>query len=250
MNMSFYIGQSGLRAHSNDLNIAAQNITNANTTGYKTTTADFRELVYNEMDQNINKELADEKKILNGHGVKIENDSLQFSQGVLSMTQFQLDFALASKNCLFAVERNGEVQYTRDGTFDVSVEDDANYLVTSDGAYVLNNQGQKIQVPYEEGTTKIDLDGIKQQIGVFAFENPYGLQRVDGQSFVQTDISGEPQIATDNDYELIQGALERSNTSLAKEMSDVIVIQKAYQFSSKVVQTADEVEDIVNNLRK
>lgn len=248
MNIAFYVGRSGIMAHSNSLNISAQNVTNVNSIGYKATTADFRELVYNEMDQNINKELAEEKKILNGHGVKIQNDSLQFSQGTLSTTEYDLDFAIASGNSLFAVDRNGEIQYTRNGAFDASVEDDGVYLVTSDGAYVLDRQEQRIRIPQDENG-QLDIDGLHEIIGVFSFDNPFGLQRVDGQSFVTTDTSGEARIATDEEYELIQGAVERSNTNLAKEMSDIIVTQKAYAFSSKVVQVADEIEDIVNNLR-
>lgn len=248
MNIAFYVGRSGIMAHSNSLNISAQNVTNVNSIGYKATTADFRELVYNEMDQNINKELAEEKKILNGHGMKIQNDSLQFSQGTLSTTEYDLDFAIASGNSLFAVDRNGEIQYTRNGAFDASVEDDGVYLVTSDGAYVLDRQEQRIRIPQDENG-QLDIDGLHETIGVFSFDNPFGLQRVDGQSFVTTDTSGEARIATDEEYELIQGAVERSNTNLAKEMSDIIVTQKAYAFSSKVVQVADEIEDIVNNLR-
>ena len=57
-------------------------------------------------------------------------------------------------------------------------------------------------------------------------------------------------MAQQGEFDLLQGAIERSNTNLAKEMSDIIVTQKAYAFSAKVVQTADEVEDIVNNLRQ
>lgn len=248
MNMAFYIGRSGIMAHSNNLNIAAQNVTNASTTGYKATTGVFRELVYNEMDQNFNKSLEEEKKILNGHGTKIQSDSLQFSQGQLSMTNFDLDFALEGDDCLFAVERNGQVQYTRDGTFDASVEGDEVYLVASDGGYVLDQNGQKIQIPKDENN-KLDIEGLTQRIGVFSFTNPFGLERIDGQSFLPTDISGEPQNAQQGNYKIVQGAIERSNTDLAKEMSDVIVIQKAYSFSAKVLQTADEIEDIVNNLR-
>ncbi|MBR6337001.1 MAG: flagellar hook-basal body protein [Ruminococcus sp.] len=253
MNIAFYVGRSGIIAHSNSLNISAQNVTNISSIGYKATTTDFRELIYNQMDQNINKELDNEHKILNGHGVKVQSDPLQFSQGQFQMTEYDLDFALASDNCLFAVDRRGTTQYTRNGAFDASVENengtDHIYLVTSDGAYVLDNQNQKIEIPKDE-QGKLDIDGLTNRIGVFYFENPYALFRYDGQSFAPTPESGEPQVATPGQYDILQGAIERSNVNLAKEMSDIIVTQKAYAFSAKVVQTADEVEDIVNNLRQ
>lgn len=248
MNMAFYIGKSGIIANSNGLNVAAQNVANVSTTGYKATTANFRELVYNELDQNFNKELSEEKKILNGHGTKLQSDTLQFSQGTLSYTNYDLDYAIASGNSLFAVEKNGEISYTRDGTFDASVEGDDVYLVAGDGAYVLDSQGNRIIIPKDENN-KLDTDSLTDRIGIYSFDNPFGLERTDGQRFIPTDTSGEARVADDSEYELVQGAVERSNTDLAKEMSDIIVIQKAYAFSSKVVQTADEIEDIVNNLR-
>lgn len=248
MNMAFYIGKSGLRAHSDDMNIAAQNVTNVSTIGYKATTGVFRELVYNTMDQNFNKELSEEKKILNGHGTKIEADSLQFSQGQIAMTSYDLDFAIEGDDGLFAVERNGEVQYTRNGAFDASVEDDGVYLVTSDGGYVLDQNGDRIKITRND-KDQLDVESLSQKIGVYSFTNPFGLERIDGQSFRPTETSGDPQPASRDSNKIVQGAIERSNTDLAKEMSDVIVLQKAYQFSAKVVQTADEIEDIVNNLR-
>lgn len=249
MNIAFYAGRSGLMAHSDAINISAHNIANASTIGYKTTTPEFRELVFNDLDQNKNKELQENQKMRVGHGVKIQQDSLQFSQGVLSSTDFEFDFAIASGNSLFAVERAGEVQFTRNGAFNLSVEGDGNYLVTSDGGYVLDNNFERIRVPYDENMLP-DSKAAKEMLGIFSFDNPYGLFRVDGQSFLPTDISGEPRVAADDEYELRQGMVERSNINLAKEMSDVIVTQKAYQFSAKVVQTADEMEDVINNLRR
>lgn len=248
MNIAFYTGQSGLRAYQNGINISAQNITNSSTTGYKYTTADFRELVYNQMDINANKGLQTEESVNQGHGVKVIDDSLQFTQGALQETGYELDFGIAGSG-LFAVDRLGEIQYTRDGTFDISIEDDGAFLVTSDGAYVLNSNQERIEIPTGEDGL-LDITNIKEQLGVFNFDNVYGLYRVDGQSFLPTEISGEAVVNDPQNYEIKQQWVERSNVDLAKEMSDVIVLQKAYQFSAKVLQAADEVEDIVNNLRR
>ena len=103
MNIAFYSGRSGLMAHSNAINISAHNIANASTIGYKTTTPEFRELVFNDLDQNKNLQLEENQKMRVGHGVKIQQDSLQFSQGVLSTTNFDFDFAIASGNALYSI---------------------------------------------------------------------------------------------------------------------------------------------------
>lgn len=54
----------------------------------------------------------------------------------------------------------------------------------------------------------------------------------------------------DGDYNIFEQMLERSNVDVAKEFADVIVSQKAYQFSARVVSTADEIEQVANSLRK
>ncbi|MFT3951816.1 MAG: flagellar hook-basal body protein [Oscillospiraceae bacterium] len=248
MNNMFYTGKSGLSAYENAVNVTAHNIANTSTTGYKSTKANFRELVYNNMDINKNDALTEETSVKSGHGVRIYDDSLQFTQGELAKSDYPLDFALEGDG-LFAVERDGAVQYTRDGTFDISVEAGGNYLVTSDGAYVLDANSQKIIVPDAADGT-LDTGAVKNAIGVFDFTNPYGLQRAGDQSFYQTEISGEAQPMEAGTYKLLESYTERSNVDIAKEMSDMIVLQRAYQFSSRVVQTADEMEDTVNALRR
>ena len=92
-------------------------------------------------------------------------------------------------------------------------------------------------------------DTVKPRLGVFSFTNPNGLIRTDGGSFLVSDNSGEPQAASRADYTIYQGSLESSNVELSQEMTNLIVAQRAYQFSSKVVTTADEIEQLVNSLR-
>lgn len=249
MNNAFYTGASGLRAHQYAIDITSHNLTNCNTYGYKATKSEFRELLNSNMDVNINRERADNEKILRGHGVKLSNQDLLFTDGHLEETGHELDFAVVGSG-LFALERGGEIEYTRNGNFDVSIENDGAYLVSSDGAYVLDQNYNRILVPYKEGTNIINSEGLSGRLGVFSFSNPYGLRRTDYQSFQTTDISGEAENAARGEYEIFERSLERSNVNVAREFADVIVSQKAYQFSARVVTTADEVEQVVNSLRK
>lgn len=249
MNRAFYTGASGLRAHQYAIDITSHNITNSNTYGYKATNPEFRELLYSNMDVNINRELDDDAKIHAGHGVMLSNQDLLFTQGVLYNSGYQLDYAIAGDG-LFAIERRGEVEYTRNGSFDLSIEGDDAYLVTSDGAYVLDDNYERIIVPYEEGTNVINTNGLDEKLGVFSFSNPNGLRRTNYESFVPTENSGVAQVANDGEHSIYEQTLERSNVDIAKEFADVIVSQKAYQFSARVVTTADEIEQLANSLRK
>ncbi len=249
MNNAFYTGASGLRAHQNAIDVTSHNLTNCNTYGYKATKPEFRELLNNNMDINKNRELGENEKILKGHGVKMSNQDLLCTQGQLENTGYELDFAIAGDG-LFALERDGEIEYTRNGSFDLSIEGDSAYLVSCDGAYVLDQDYNRIIVPYKPESNVIDSNGLYKRLGVFNFSNPYGLRRTDYESFQPTAISGDAEDANGRDYNVYEKSLERSNVNVAKEFADVIVSQKAYQFSARVVTTADEIEQLANSLRK
>lgn len=250
MNNAFYTGASGLRAHQYAIDVTSHNLVNSNTYGFKATKPEFRELLYSNMDVNINRELEDDEKIHAGHGVKLSNQDLLFTQGSLHNTGYELDYAIAGEG-LFAVENRGRIEYTRNGSFDLSIEgnNEQAYLVASDGSYVLDSNYERITVPYEIGKN-VDTNGLKERLGVFNFSNSYGLYRTDGENFIPSEISGEAEIADRGVYKIYENSLERSNVDVAEQFADVIVSQKAYQFSARVVTTADEVEQVVNSLRK
>lgn len=249
MNKAFYTGASGLRAHQNNINIVGHNITNSATTGYKTTVPEFRELIYTNMDANQNRENAEDDKIKEGHGVKLSNDDMIFTQGSFHNTGYLLDFAIAGDG-LFAVQNyDGQIEYTRNGSFDISIEGEQSFLVNSDGEYVLDRNYQKIALPRDPGTNLINVDNVKNTLGIFSFDNPNGLTRIDGGSFLPSENSGAPQIAQAGTYDIHQNTLERSNVELSQEMANLIVSQRAYSFAARVVTTADEVEQLVNSLR-
>lgn len=243
--IAFYNGVSGMIAYQENLNVTAQNIANVNTIGYKASRSSFNDLLYTQMNTKV------EGENLVGHGVKHQDTDLMFQQGSFQSTENMYDFALASDNGLFAVENaNGEIEYTRNGTFALSTSGNSMYLVTSDGAFVLDARGANIKVPVKEGTTNVpDLEGLNEKIGVYTFSNPYGLENRQGSRFVETALSGEPVAMKTTDGVIMQGMLEFSKTDLAQEMTKMIEAQRAFQLNAKVVQTADELESTVNNLR-
>ena len=247
MNTAFYTGASGLKAYQTNINIIGHNITNSSTAGYKTTIPEFRELVYTNMDANKNRELGNDEKIKAGHGVKVQDDALIFTQGAFESTDYALDFAIAGDGLFAVMNDDQSIEYTRNGSFDISIEADAAYLVNSSGKYVLDSDNQKIQIGYDPVTRNINIENVRMRLGVFAFDNPSGLTRTDGGSFLQSENSGDPRQATD--YAIHQGSLERSNVELSQEMTNLIIAQRAYQFSARVVTTADEIEQLINSLR-
>ena len=249
MNKAFYTGASGLRAYQHNLDVIGHNITNSSTTGFKTTTPQFRELVRTEMALNKNREVGEDGLVRAGNGVKAQHDDLNFTQGSYQPTDYILDFAIGGEGFFAVMNDDSSIEYTRNGSFDISVEGDSMFLVDMSGRYVLDAAQQRIEIGKKPGTNIPDIDLVKPRLGIYSFINPNGLIRTDGGSFIQSDNSGEPQLAQPGDYTVVQSTLERSNVELSQEMTNMIVGQKAYQFSAKVVTTADEIEQLVNSLR-
>ncbi len=244
MKQSFYAGASGLIAHQENMNNIGHNIANVNTTGYKTVETSFRDLIYNDMYVNT------PNNPLTGNGVKAVDSGINFEQGALYSTDRLYDFAIIGDG-LFAISREGQTLYTRDGSFGVGLNtaDGQAYLITQDEDFVLDQNGNRITLDVSNGANKVDFDDLKRRIGIFRFDNPYALEPVAGNKFAQTERSGAAQPGTVGNT-LRQSTLERSKTNLADVMKDMIMAQRAYQVSARVVQTSDEIEQVVNNLRR
>ncbi len=246
MNISFYTGVSGMIAYQSRLDSIAHNMANINTTGYKETTNSFVELLYSQIDTNV------EGDHLVGHGSKTDYTDVNFQQGSLNFTGNHTDFALVGEG-LFAIEQlDGSTAYTRDGSFIISMLDDVPYLADSTGRFVLDENGERIQLEVDPTTESIDMTQVMDKIGINTFENPFGLMPVGNNAFVETEKSGAPTIASGENVEgteIVQFALEFSTVEMSDEMVDMMITQKGFTLNSKVVQTADQLQEIINNLR-
>ncbi len=91
-------------------------------------------------------------------------------------------------------------------------------------------------------------------VGLFQFRNPNGLDRVGDSLFAVSAGSGEPiNEATNANVtrsKMVQGYLEGSNVSVADEMVNLIVAQRAYESNSKVITTSDTMMELANNLKR
>lgn len=227
---AFYSAGSGLSTQQLAMNTAGNNIANANTTGFKKQSVGFSELVYSNR-------RAVEGDIKVGNGVRdIQMDTV-FTQGALEPTDRELDFAIIGEGFFGVLGQDGTVAYTRDGNFQVSVEETGNYLVTSTGEYILGADGDRLSA---------DSNQLLNEIGIFTFDNESELEHLGNNMYLPTELSGEAVVSAG---ELAQSYLERSNVDMADEMSDLITIQRAFQFNARLLQTADELEQITNTLR-
>ena len=133
-------------------------------------------------------------------------------------------------------------KYTRDGSFTVNTD---GYLVTKDGDYVLDTNGNRIQIPGAQTAREVAFDERGNVIvngqtvatlGIASFANPQALLLYGENMYDATQAAGL-QAST---AVVHQGYLEMSNTNVINEMVDMITITRAYEAGQKMVQTVDE----------
>jgi len=131
--MSFQQGLSGLNAASKTLEVIGNNVSNANTVGFKQSRAEFADVFANSLTGSGTSQI--------GIGTKIATVAQQFTQGNITSTNNSLDFAINGGG-FFRLSDNGAVTYSRNGQFQM---DKFGYIVNSDGrrltGYVANAQG-------------------------------------------------------------------------------------------------------------
>lgn len=239
MNIGFYTAASGLTTMQQGIDVVSNNMANVDTNGFKAIRTSFSDLLYT-----IQKPQNEEAQT--GHGVKNERTDVMFEPGQLSMTGRDLDF-VAIENGFFAVQdANGDIGYTKNGAFYTTQTGNDWYLVTANGDSVLDYDKKPIKIIKDEDGN-INGDKLMENIGVYKFTNPYGLEAKGATAYKETESSGDA--VADKKLDKLSGALERSTVDLADQMTKLITLQRGFQLNSKMVQTADEIENIVNNLR-
>lgn len=245
---AFYAARSGILNSQNSLGVTANNISNVNTTGYKEQRANFADLLYT----NVHGIEVDPANLKSGNGAKLQEIAKIFTQGPIEGTGRTLDVGISGDGFFCVSDAQGNLSYTRDGSFNLSQENGVNYLTASDGSYVLDGNLNRIVVPNAKDVTFSPADGLPAQgnavkPGVFTFSNPYALNLMGNNRFEANTASGQP-VLTKN-CELKQNALERSNVDLVTEMEKMIEQQRGFQFNAKMLQVTDEMEQTANQLR-
>ncbi|MGN0247386.1 MAG: flagellar hook-basal body protein [Lachnospiraceae bacterium] len=162
-----YTAYTGMLNQQNKVDVIANNLANAATTGFKkegsTSEAFDAVLAYKIKDQTS--AFRGKKIGTMNLGVKIGENYVDYSQGAFETTNNTYDLALSGKGffCIEFTNKSGETstKYTRDGSFTLNVD---GYLVTKDGDYVLDEEGKHIKLdPLSDA--RIDLRGNIHQTG-------------------------------------------------------------------------------------
>lgn len=249
---SLFTAASGLSSQQKRLDTLASNIANVSTPGYKSTRVDFKDSLYSTMDNPVLDNDV-ENNLLGGCGVNLDATNIDFRQGIGMDTGILLDFFIEGDGFFQVQKENGEVLYTRSGSFKTAAIDDVSYLVTAQGYFVLDDGGNRIMMPESNTEFSISdkgsistLDGEYGTIGLFRFSNPGGLMPSGDTCYSETAASGASE--NDGNSVIVQGKLENSNVDLAQELTLLIRSQRAYSLASRALTTSDDMMGLANNM--
>ena len=252
---TLWTSKSGLNANQEKLDVISNNIANVNTTGYKKVNVGFKDLISSSLDEWGNP--LNDKTATVGSGVKAGNFTKDNSQGDLQTTNQKTDLALDGNGYFKVISSNGTEYYTRDGSFKL---DSYGRLVTANGnilevqyanGYSQNNTGLTADnfTINKKGERFAENNGNFEKVGEIAVYTAVGN---DAFTSVGDNLFKElngVQVYRTLDADMYQGYLEASNVDLSQEMTDMIVTQRAFQLSSKGITAADEMWEMINNLR-
>jgi len=269
---SLWSGATGMNAQQTNVDTIANNLANVNTTGYKSQVAQFKSLLYQTLQTKTTTANGEAKPTSSqvGLGVRTSSINSTFTQGSLYASESDSSFAIEGDG-FFAVKcEDGTTRYTRNGDFNWSLgNNNSLVLCNAEGYPVLDTQGRNITLgsTYAASRVTISTDGtimypdannnpqsLGIKIGLFQFQNPGGLERYGDTLWSVTAVSGaainEANSINIQKSRVIQGYLEGSNVSVADEMVNLIVAQRAYEMNSKVITTTDTMMEEANNLKR
>jgi flagellar basal-body rod protein FlgG len=249
---ALYTAATGMNAQSTSIDNTSNNLANVNTNGFKKGEVAFQDLVY--VDQQSPGAQAAQGLTLPtglqiGSGARVAGISKIFTEGALVNTQNPFDVAIQGDGFFQVTLPNGEIRYSRDGALRVN---STGALVTSDGFTI----SPQITIPQQALAVTIGSDGTVTatsagaanapinlgQLTLVRFQNAAGLSAQGRNLFAETPSSGAPVTSTpgQNGVGFVQqGFLERSNVDVVTELIGLITAQRAYEFNTRAVRTAD-----------
>jgi len=251
---------TGMDAQTKQLEVISNNIANADTTGFKKSHVDFEDLLYKNMKDPGSATSATTKSptgVQVGAGVKVSGTTREHTVGSFKPTGGDLDMALDGDG-FFAIQRpDGNVAYTRDGSFkrgsEGRLENGSGFPVVPEITIPGDSIG--ISIAMDGRVTSRNSQGQSTELGqiqVTNFANPAGLQAVGGNLYISTDASGEANVSNPGDAgvgRIQQRMLEASNVSPVQEMTDMIRGQRVYEMNSKVVSTVNDMLGSISQMK-
>ncbi|MBT2661549.1 flagellar hook-basal body protein [Bacillus sp. ISL-45] len=282
MNRTMFTATNTLSQLQKQMDMISNNLANIDTAGYKRREASFTDLLVQEYRNQPNNALEPQNRmtpfnIRQGNGARLGQIQMNLSQGNIKTTDRPLDTAFTAEGQFYrAMVQNEDgssaMRLTRNGSLYLSpLSDNESMLVNSDGHALLDENNQPITITGNVKNFTINKSGLltaemyngtsqEVNLGVVLINKPQFLEQKGAnllglpdnlaelgvtEEEVMTNLTGPLR----NQIAIQQGVLEQSNVDVSKEMTDLINVQRSYQFHSKSITLADQMLGLVNGIR-
>lgn len=254
MNDALYIAATGMKVQTAQIDSVANNVANASTPGFKRSSLRFGDLMTMPAAPLIDPDAT----AAVAAGVKVAAIQRSFAPGELKRTDDAMSVAIQGDGFLEVALPDGSAAFVRGARLGINAD---RLLSTADGL-TLRSQ---IHVPADvrrvtitddgqvQGTDDAGRSSVLGRLDLALFANPAGLAPAGDGLWQANARSGDAVLAPAGEAgagRVKQGYQEASNVQLVEEMVQLMVAQRAYEMSVKVMQAADEVAGMTNNLRK
>lgn len=238
------IGATGLASQSSALDIAAHNLANLETPGFRRQRGAFENLLAQQI----------------GSGVALSGTQVDTKAGSLEQTGRPLDLAIQGRGYV-AVSDGGQSFYSRAGN--LTVDGIGRLSLPANGALLpiqpeirVPSGADSLSIASDGTVTAVSASGQPLTLGKIEavdFVNPEGLIGLAGNLYAASPASGSAragQWGSDGFGQLVPGSLETSNVDLTEEIVSTISIQQSFQLSAEVIRAAQERLDLLKTLNR
>ncbi|MCJ8317665.1 flagellar basal-body rod protein FlgF [Idiomarina sp.] len=235
MDKMLWVAMSGAKENMNAVAVRANNLANANTTGFKADLQQARAM------QAFGEGLPTRVFSMT------ESPGQNFASGALQTTGRNMDVAIKDQGWIAVQDQNGNERYTRNGSLEVGTD---GLLKNSKGNTIIGDNGP-IFVPQPVDKLTIGSNG---NVSIRPMGAPENVMEVIGRIKLVNPPNGNIEKGTDGLFKLKDdqvaladanvklqiGALESSNVNSVEEMTSMIALQRQYEMNVKLMKTADE----------
>jgi len=250
---ALYIAATGLQAQKLQLDASANNFANLNTAAYKRQSVDFSSIL---------------DKAPAGRGLAAVSPPgalrdrllhVDMAFGTVQATGRALDVAINGPGFLQLELPDGVIGYARGGSLQVNADGGlslANGLPLKSDVRIPST-AVDVRVAADGTVTAVTVPGQPSssmgRIEIATFSDPEVLEYHGDSVFIAADGTAEPGRSNPGEEgtaTLVPGSLEGSNVSMTGEMVSLVLTQRIYELNARVVQVADEMLSLGNNLRR
>lgn len=239
--------KTGMKAHQAKLDIISNNMVNSQTSGYKKLEMGFIDLYTETLDRTSYPH--SNHGALTGTGVRDSLATRNYNQGALKNTGIKTNLGIDGDGFFRVIKPDGTQNYTRNGEFNL----DANGTLVDDYGNTVDMTFYNGKVDLSQGDLSINSVGevflnneIVGKIDIYTPQGEDTFISIGDGLFIPRE--GTNVLLVENPT-IRQGYTEMSNVSMQNEMTDLILVQRAFQFNSKAMQATDEMIGMINNLQ-